>query len=448
MQEKSGLYRTLILKPLRRLRWLAPGLGIKRWMVTILLGAGLIGIGIAVLILEAYRTTPETWRGPLSTLLELEVLPAPVRIVLYLLVGLVLIWIGTIKVNRALLKPYLTPGQPILDTVSTYHKRERGPRVVAIGGGTGLSALLRGLKRETNRLTAVVTVADDGGSSGKLRRSMGVLPPGDIRNCLAAMADDEQLLTQIFQYRFGQGAGLEGHNLGNLFLTAMADISGSFEGAVAEAGRVLAIRGKVLPSTLHDVRLVADVAVQGERREVRVKGESEITAIGGKIQRLWLEPDNPLAYPPAIQAILGADLVVLGPGSLFTSLLPNLLVPDLAEALRSSRALKIYVCNVATQPGETDGFTCLDHVRTLEKHVGAGLFDLIICNNHYEGKLPASVDWVRPGDGLEAAYSVYYGNLVDEDQPWRHDSKKLADVIMDLFYERTGPMVPQEEEYA
>ena len=444
----SKRLRQWISKPLRDLRWLTPGLGVKRWLGVILLGTTLIGVGLALLLLDVYRNAPETWWLPIASFLSLRFLTRPLRVLIFAAIGIGLIGFGTWKLNRSLLKPFLRPGRPILDTVTTFRRRERGPRVVAIGGGTGLSTLLRGLKHHSNNLTAIVTVSDDGGSSGELRRSMGVLPPGDIRNCLAAMADDEQLLTQIFQYRFGQGAGLEGHNLGNLFLTAMADISGSFEGAVAEAGRVLAIRGKVLPSTLHDVRLVADVAVQGERREVRVKGESEITAIGGKIQRLWLEPDNPLAYPPAIQAILGADLVVLGPGSLFTSLLPNLLVPDLAEALRSSRALKIYVCNVATQPGETDGFTCLDHVRTLEKHVGAGLFDLIICNNHYEGKLPASVDWVRPGDGLEAAYSVYYGNLVDEDQPWRHDSKKLADVIMDLFYERTGPMVPQEEEYA
>lgn len=431
---------------MRELRWLAPGLGVKRWMGVIMLGTTLIGVGLALLLLDVYRNAPDTWWLPIASFLSLRFLTRPLRVLVFVAIGLGVIGFGTWKINRSLLKPFMRPGRPILDTVTTYRRRERGPRVVAIGGGTGLSTLLRGLKQHTNNLTAIVTVADDGGSSGELRRSMGVLPPGDIRNCLAALSDDEELLTQIFQYRFAQVGGLNGHSLGNLFITAMADITGSFEGAISEVGRVLAVRGKVLPATLHDVRLVAELLLPNEEHEVRVKGESQITEAKGKIQRVWLEPNNPLAYPPAIQAILNADLIVVGPGSLYTSLLPNLLVPDLAEALRISRGMKFYVCNVASQPGETDGYTGMDHIRTIEKHVGRRLFDVVFCNERFEGELPENVNWVLPGDHLEMEYQVYCSDLIDDDRPWRHDSGKLAQSIIDLFYERTGPLILREEE--
>jgi uncharacterized cofD-like protein len=339
-----------------------------------------------------------------------------------------------------LISPFVRPGSPVLDAVSTHRRRERGPRVVVVGGGHGLSTLLRGLKEHTHNITAIVTVADDGGSSGELRRSMGILPPGDIRDCLAALSDDEALLTQVFQYRFAAGAGLNGHSLGNLFITALTDLTGSFEGAIAESGRVLAIHGRVLPSTLHDVRLVADVQLDGVTQEVRVKGESLIPQVAGQVRRVWLEPNNPSAFPPSIQAILAADLIVIGPGSLFTSLLPNLLVPDLGEALHASRAQKFFVCNVATQPGETDGYTTGDHVRIIESHVEGRLLDLVISNTRMQGKLPANSDWVRTEENLDEDYPVYRADLVDVDHPWRHDSKKLAQVVMDLFYEKTGPM--------
>lgn len=449
MRARTNKYMgSLNSRPLRELRWLAPGLGVKRWMAVILAGTTLVGLGFAVVVLDIYRSSPNTWYQSYASALSLQFLSRPLRALIFGGLGLGLIWFGTWKLNRALLKPFMRPGKPILDTVTTYRRRERGPRIVAIGGGTGLSALLRGLKEHTNNLTAIVTVADDGGSSGELRRSMGVLPPGDIRNCLTALSDDEEMLTQIFQYRFGEGAGLNGHTLGNLFITAMADISGSFEGAVAEVGRVLAVRGQVLPSTLHDVRLVADLHLPNdEGKEVRIKGESRITEAGGKIRRIWLEPNNPLAYPPAIQAILSADLIVIGPGSLYTSLLPNLLVPDLVEAVRASRALKFYICNVASQPGETDGYNCVDHIQTLEKHVGSHLFDVVICNNRYQGTLPSNVDWVRVGDGLEENYQVYCTDLIEEDHPWRHNSNHLATVVMDLLMERTGPLIVREEEY-
>ena len=282
----------------------------------------------------------------------------------------------------------------MFDQITDFRRRERGPRIVTIGGGHGLATLLRGLKAHTRNLTAVVTVADDGGSSGRLRESHGILPPGDIRNCLAALSNDEALLTQLFQYRFSGSPDLEGHSFGNLFITALADITGSFEDAVAESGRVLSVNGRVLPSTLHDVKLVASMELPHSVNEVRVEGESKIPTMAGRVRRVWLEPDDASAFPPVIKAILNADVIVVGPGSLYTSLLPNLLVHDLLAAMQASRAIKIYVCNIATQSGETDFFTCYDHVRALENHVGDDLFDIILCNDNYENNIGSS-QWVR-----------------------------------------------------
>lgn len=413
----------------------------------IMAGTTLIGLGFAVLVLDIYRNAPDSWWLPYLSFLSLRFLARPLRALIFGGLGIWLVWLGTWGLNRALLKPFMQPGRNILDTVSAYRKLERGPRIVVIGGGTGLSTLLRGLKAHTHNITAIVTVADDGGSSGELRRSMGVLPPGDIRHCLTALADDETLMGQLFQYRFASsngGNGLSGHSLGNLLITAMADITGSFEEGVAESGRVLAVHGKVLPATLHDVRLVADVQVADERSEVRVRGESKIPEAAGRVRRVWLEPNNPLAYPPAVQAILNAELIIIGPGSLYTSILPNLLVPDIADALRVSRALKFYICNVATQPGETDGYTCGDHVRSLEKHLGVRLFDMVVSNSNYKGNLPEGIHFVRCEPHLDAEYTVYHSDLVDKSEVWRHDSQKLAQVIMDVFFERTGPVSGRE----
>lgn len=428
-------------------RWLTPGLGIKRWGLLLILGTALIGVGFAVIILDVYRNTPDTWYLPIISFLSLRFFARPVRALIFAVVGLSLIGLGVWGINRTLLKPFMRPGKHILDTVSNYQKLDKGPKIVVIGGGTGLSALLRGIKKHTSNITAIVTVADDGGSSGMLRRNMGVLPPGDIRNCLTALSNDEELLSQVFQYRFGEGAGLNGHSLGNLLITSLAEITGSFEEAIAESGRVLAVQGKVFPSTLHDVTLNAEIIstdINGNRKEIRVKGESEITKLGGTIKRVWLEPNFPMAYPPTIQALLNADLIVIGPGSLYTSLLPNLLVPDITEAFRASRAIKFFISNVATQPGETDGFNCGDHVRSVEKIIGSGNFDIVICNDNCQGKLPKGVDYVCVDESLEKDFAVYTGNLVDVENPWRHDSVKLANSIMDLYNERTGPLLYKE----
>ncbi|MCE1254792.1 MAG: uridine diphosphate-N-acetylglucosamine-binding protein YvcK [Anaerolineae bacterium] len=420
------------------LRWLKPGLGVKRWVLVVLAGTTLLSVGIAFLLLDFYRTAPETWWLPLLSMASLRFLDRILRALIFGSLGIGLIIWGIWEINRSLLKPFVPRGQRLIDAVSAYHRRERGPRVVVVGGGNGLSSLLRGLKMHTTNLTAIVTVADDGGSSGELRRNMGILPPGDLRNCLTALSNDEDLMSKIFQYRFASDTGLKGHSLGNLFITALADITGSFESAIAESGRVLAVQGRVLPATLHDVHLMADISVP--EGVVRVSGESMIPQAHGKVNRVWLEPNNPLAYPPSIQALLSADLIIIGPGSLYTSLLPNLLVPDLAEALRASRALKFYVCNVATQPGETDGYSSGDHVKTIEKHMQGRVFDLIVCNNRKDLVLPEGVTPVFLDDEISRSYALYATDLVDDLNPWRHDSNKLAQAIMDIYYEKTGPL--------
>jgi uncharacterized cofD-like protein len=426
----------------RYLTWLIPGMGVKRWFLLIFLGITLLGVGLGILLLEIYRTAPDTWWLPILSTASLRFLPRPLRALIFGGMGVALVAIGFWELNRSILMPFIRPGQRMVDTVRLHRQRGRGPRIVAIGGGHGLATTLRGLKEYSHNITAIVTVADDGGSSGRLRREVGILPPGDIRNCLAALSDDEAMLAQLFQYRFpSEQAGLDGHSLGNLFITALAEITGSFEAAVAESGRVLAVRGRVLPATLHDVSLSADVVLPHGTSQVRVQGESQIPKSNGRVRHVWLEPGNPPAFPQAIQAILAAELIVVGPGSLYTSILPNLLVPDLAEAIRASRAFKVFVCNVATERGETTGYTCGDHLRTIERHVPGQLFDVSVANDSYDSKLPDGVEWVRIEPELEEDTRVYKTDLVDTLYPWRHDSRKLAQVVIELFQERSGPLV-------
>lgn len=319
-----------------------------------------------------------------------------------------------------------------------YGRATQAPKVVAIGGGTGLSTLLRGLKAYTPHIAAIVTVADDGGSSGRLRRELGLLPPGDFRNCIAALADDEALITQLFQYRFGQGEGLDGHSFGNLFITALAAVTGSFECAILEASRVLAVQGRILPSTLEDVTLVADLKVEdgpAPSRLTRVQGESAIPKAGRPIERVFLRPEQVRAYPEAVRAILEADLIVAGPGSLFTSVLPNLLVQDIRRAVEASSALKLYVCNVATQPGETDGFDVGQHVSVLQRHVGRGLFPCVLANSSpFQSQRQPQWQPVALQFPRNAGYTVFTADMVDPDAPWRHESKKLAEQIMRCFH--------------
>ncbi len=424
--------------------WLAPGLGVKRWFLVLLAGITLIGTGLAIFLLDMYRSAPDTWWLPIVSFISLRFLTRPWRILIFVGIGFGLIGLGIWRLNRSLLVPFLRPGQRLVDQVTDYRRRERGPRIVAIGGGHGIATVLRGLKGYTNNLTAVVSVADDGGSSGELRRSLGILPPGDIRNCLAALSDDEALLTQLFQYRFGEDTGLGGHSFGNLFISALSDITGSFEKAITESGRALSVHGRVLPSTLHNVRLVADVQLPNAQTEVRVEGESQIPRTAGRVRRVWLEPDNASAFPPVIQAVLAADVVIIGPGSLYTSILPNILVGDLLEAIRSSRALKIFISNIATQQGETDMYSSGDHIRTLEELVGSELVDVIICNSWYDEKLENGMQWVRVDEALERDSRLYLSDLADHRQPGHHDAEKLAQALMDLYNERTGPIVKEQ----
>lgn len=423
-------------------RWLVPGLGIKRWFFFVLLGITFLGVGLAILLLDFYRTdyANETILTILSYV-SLRFLPRLLRVLIFGGIGIGLVAFGIYRLNHSLLRPFLRPGHAVVDELANYRRRERGPRIVTIGGGHGLATLLRGLKAYTRNLTAIVTVADDGGSSGRLRESFGILPPGDIRNCLAALSNDEEMLTQLFRYRFSGAGELDGHSFGNLFITALAEITGSFEEAIAESGKVLSVSGRVLPSTLHDVRLVADVQLPNVLNQVRVQGESSIPKMAGRVSRLWLEPSDAPAFPPALKAVLNADMVVVGPGSLYTSLLPNLLVQDLLGAIRASRALKVYICNIATQSGETDLYSCYDHIRALEDHLGENLFDIILCNDYYEGVLDPDSQWVRMDERTLTDKRVYCANLVDAEHPWRHDSDKLARKLVEILEEYTGPLV-------
>ncbi len=423
------------------LRWLQPGLGVKRWIFTILLGTTVIALGLAVFVIDLYRKTPDSWWLPLISWASLRFLPRLVRAIVFEVIGVVIIIWGIIGLNRSLLGPFLRPGHTIVDRLEQHYSKKHGPKIVAIGGGHGLSTLLRGLKTASHNIFAVVTVADDGGSSGRLRESLGILPPGDVRNCLAALSDDEDLVAQLFQYRFTDAeSGLKGHSFGNLFISSMAEITGSFEQAVAESGRVLAVSGRVLPASLENVQLIADI-IDGESGEVvRVEGESKITERKGKIKQVMLGPKNPAVYPEVIQAILSADIIVVGPGSLYTSILPNLLVKDIASAIRTSQALKIFVCNVATQKGETEGFSCGDHLRVIEDHIGVNIFDIIVANDYSPKEYNPNIEAVTVEEDLSDKYAVYLNDLIDEEHPWRHDPEKITKVLMDLFRERTGPL--------
>jgi uncharacterized cofD-like protein len=404
-----------------------------------IVGMTLIGLGLAYILLDIYRANPES---SLLVTLTLVALPRWLRAALLASAGFGLTVFSVIRLNRTLLAPYVRRGQRVVDAVAEHRRLGRGPRIVAIGGGTGLATLLRGMKRHSSNITAIVTVADDGGSSGRLRRTLGLPPPGDIRNCLAALSDDENLVTQLFQYRFADGGELDGHSFGNLFIAALSGVTGSFDQGVVEAGRVLGIRGTVLPSTLRDVALMAEKSLAADTQSIRVAGESRIPKTPGSILRVQLDPSEPPAHPEAIRAILAADLIAVGPGSLFTSVLPNLLVPDVANAIRSSRALRVFVCNVATQKGETDGYDCLEHLAALEEHSGPGLIDVMLVNDRTEGKLPEGATWVCTEDGSQGMVPIQRSDLADVAQPWRHDAEKLAQALITLLEEKTGPLEP------
>lgn len=313
-------------------------------------------------------------------------------------------------------------------------------KIVAIGGGHGLATSLRGLKKIASKLTAIVTVADDGGSSGALRRDIGILPPGDIRSCLAALSDDEEFLTQILQYRFPAESSVGGHNLGNLLLTALANITGSFEGGIGELSRLLSIHGNVMPSTLTDINLVAEIETENDGIPCieRVFGESMIPERNGRIVDLSIEPADAAANPTALREILSADLIALGPGSLFTSVLPNLKVRGIYQAILAAHGKTFYISNVCTQPGETDDFTCYDHARIIRDALPGAVLDGIICNNNHEPTLSGPAQWVKIEERLLSEFIVFQGDLIDDKYPWRHDPDKLAASIVAAYHKSTA----------
>ncbi len=353
--------------------WLLPGLQVKRWFGLIIVGTVVALLGLCVL----FNMKPVYFAVGILKYIAVTVNQELLGGVL-LLAGAYIFLKGWKNTNYSILD--LTQDRDRHALLESLYKRRKlnyGPKIVAVGGGTGLSTMLKGIKKITNNITAVVTVGDDGGSSGRLRQELGILPPGDIRNCIAALADDEDLVTKLFQYRFKTGEGLEGHSFGNLFLTALCAITGNMVKAVQESSKVLNIRGRVLPSTLDDMKLAAEM----EDGSI-VEGESNIPESGKKIKRLFTQPANCKALPDVISAIKEADLIILGPGSLYTSVIPNLLIKEISEAISKSSAKKIYVCNIMTQPGETTGYTASEHIQAILDHSGySNLVQAMLVNN-------------------------------------------------------------------
>lgn len=357
-------------------KWLIPGLQVKRWFALIFLGAVLMTLGVLIL----FDIKPVFYTMEFIRKIAMNVSTEWIAFAIVMF-GAGMFFKGWQKTNLSMLDG--ADKQSLLENLYRRRKLNRGPKIVAVGGGTGLSMLLRGIKNITNNVTAVVTVGDDGGSSGRLREEMGVLPPGDIRNCIAALADDEDLVTKLFQYRFRNGEGLEGHSFGNLFLTALCSITGDMVRAVKESSNVLSIRGRVLPSTLDDMKLVAEM----EDGRI-IHGESNIPEAHGKIKRLFTDPQNCHALADVISAIREAELIILGPGSLYTSVIPNLLIQEISHEIAKSNAKKIYVCNIMTQPGETDGYSVCDHVNAIMKHAGSKkVIDAVLVNDFMPSNL-------------------------------------------------------------
>jgi uncharacterized cofD-like protein len=404
------------------LKWFYPGIGIKRWVA---LGA----FGVLLLILgTANLRQEEFW---LIQLLD----------ALIVFSGIIILILGIKRLMRSFIAIFVPArgSTQLIDLLYQKKQLSRGPRIVAVGGGTGLSVLLSGLKNYTSNISAVVTVADSGGSSGRLRQQFDVLPPGDIRNCLVALADAPTLMRDLFQFRFDGNSEFAGHSFGNLFLTVMTRLTGDFEKAIKETSKVLALRGQVIPSTLGDVSLVAHYA-----DGTVVTGEDQIPKARKLINRVNLTPEQPLATPDALKVIKEAQIIVLGPGSLYTSIIPNLLIKEITQAIAESEAIKVYVCNVMTQPGETDGYSVSDHIKALLKHSHEHVLDYCVVNN---GEVPAEIlkRYSQDNSLLVVNDRKKIENLgyrvVEEDFTMiqdgviRHDSEKLAKIILSFIEE-------------
>ena len=428
-------------------RWLSPGIGIKRWLLVLFIGFLFLALAVAHTLRQVSQDLePGGLAGTLIDLATLQFLPYPLRGLIVGGFGVVLVVIGAVQVIRAFMGPFRSADgdQPLVELIYQRRFLARGPRIVAIGGGTGLSMLLRGLKEHTSNLTAVVTVADDGGSSGVLRHELGIPPVGDIRNCIAALADAEPLMSELLQYRFpdgegasGEGAGLGGHAVGNLLIAAMTAVEGGdFEEGVRRINRILAVRGQVLPATatpltLH-ARLVDGSVIDGQSRIMRTAG----------IERVWLTPENVRPSEDALAAIAEADLIVLGPGSLYTSLLPSLLIPGIREALLAANAPRVFACNVATQEGETTGYDLAAHVEALVAHTAPGIVDVVVANNHFAARPPQ--DWaaepvrLRWPPTVDPVPRLVLEDVVDPDNAHHHDPTRLTEALVGVLDREIG----------
>lgn len=424
---------------MRFMKWLHPGLHIKRWLFLFGLGMMCSSFGIILTFNYQWLGSLEEWAFRL--LYEVTghynyTILASMGI-LVILLGLVVMAWATRRLIRTMIGVVM-PGESdnLSDLIFSNLQLSKGPKVVVIGGGTGLSVMLRGLKAKTYNLTAVVTVADDGGSTGRIRQDLDIIAPGDLRNCLVALADKEGLMEKLFAHRFGGSGNLTGHSFGNLFIAALIEVLGDVEEAMDATSKVLRVRGKVIPSSAEKLRLNAEMT-DGRI----VEGESQIPHAHGKIKRVFTTPEHPKAIQSAVDAIKEADAIVLGPGSLYTSIMPNLCVPDIVQAVRTSKAPKIYICNVMTQPGETDDYTVSDHIRAINRQAGGKVIDFVIANNgdvdpavlqRYvaHGSHPVMIDKKKVS---QTGATLILSNLINKENSATHDTKKLANVLFDLI---------------
>ena len=411
---------------------------LKRWLLLFAIGVLLISLGLALVFNYKYldRIEEEIFRLVYLSTGGYNYMIASLTGVAVVVIGLSMMMFATRQIIRSIIVVLLPEtSDRLIDLIYEKRKLGRGPAVTVIGGGHGLSVLLRGIKSSTSNVSAVVTVADDGGSSGRLREELGIIPPGDLRNCLVALADTEPLMEKLFQYRFEGKTALAGHSFGNLFIAAMNEVTGDMETALQESSKVLAVKGRVLPASKEHVRLDA-VMEDGSV----VEGESQIPEAHKKIRRVRLYPKKVAAVPSALEAIETADAIILGPGSLYTSIMPNLLVEGVSKALRRSKAIKIYICNVMTQPGETDGYTVSMHAKAILDHAGKGVIDYVLVNSapipeemcRELGASPVVID----EDKINAlGMGLIKADLISETEAGRHDPEKLCAAAMKIIYE-------------
>ena len=417
------------------MKWLVPGMNIKRWLILLFLGVVGFSLGaglVALYVLRAVRLEGTASTAVAAT--TLQFIPRVERAVIIVGIGLIVVVISLLRLSRSLLSVVLPgPRSQVAEMIYRRRKLPRGPRVVAIGAGSGLSSVLRGMKEYTSNLTAVVTVAEPAGGTAGWDESFGILPGGDVGDCIVAMSDEEPLMGRLFLYRFGAESGLEGHSFGSLFIVALAHITGSFEKALREIGRVLAVRGQILPSTLSTVRLV--VQAEGD-----AYGACPAPAPTEPLVRI--EPAEVVAYADAVRAIREADMVVIGPGNLLTGVLPTVLIPGIHEALLASRALKVFVGNVASEAEDPAGGDVLEQVKLLQSHAGSGLFDYVVANDNVSLTLPPlwGSQLVRcsgPLAGDLQDLRLVEMDVIDTEDPRRHHAGKLSEALMKLFYDQS-----------